>query len=67
MNSFVRDISEAHTKVGEPSGQGDTTVSMYEGQGTHESPFVVVFHAKDQDDPMSWSLAFRWYINIVVG
>ncbi|KAF1348048.1 MFS multidrug transporter-like protein [Delphinella strobiligena] len=40
----------------------DVLNEAYEGQGTHESPYIVTWIEKDPGNPLQWSNGFRWWI-----
>lgn len=41
-------------------------VHIYNGQGTHEDPFVVEFWKDDPENPMNWSSARKWFLTAIV-
>lgn len=40
----------------------DVLNEAYDGQGTHESPYIVTWIEKDPGNPLQWSNGFRWWI-----
>lgn len=41
------------------------SAKAYDGQGSHEIPFVVEFQKDDQTNPMNWPSTRKWFITAI--